>query len=323
MTATNPLWAEETGLHAPGTQKKGGNREGAGNTAVTVLKMMMTRPWTSTYMALGFPLLTGLILLCAGLVTLLVTDYGATNLINFYRFHSIHSVLVPCVFGAVMFMSFRQSARLITGMGVSQWSFFNGLVLTSVYNAALATCIYTVFALVENLTFGYGVGWHVIGTGIKESSMVFPDQYSLTSTIIDYVNFAEYKFLTLLAAQIFAIFLSALSLRFSIFASVLGLVLLPIYFIVVLRTPLAAMRKDLGLWYLLQPYWVDENGERHFYSADYDHLVGGYYEPDGTEVVQVVESTLDLGSHFLNVYGISALLALLLAALVWRGTSLR
>lgn len=323
MTATNPVWAEETGLHAPGAEKKRRYRENRGNTAVTVLRMMKARPWATTYMALGFPLLLGFVLLSIGLMTLLVTDYGTTNLVNFYRFNSIHSVLTPCVFATVMFISFRQSARFITGMGVTRWSFFNGSVLTSLYNAALATCVYTVFALLENLTFGYGVGWHVLGAGIKESSMVFPDQYSLTSTIIDYINFAEYKFLTLLAAQIFAIFLAALSLRFSILASALGLILLPAYFAVVLRTPLSIMRRDLGLWYLIQPYWVDENGGRHFYDAGYDYLVGGYYEPDGTQVIQVVESTFDLGLHFLNVYGIATLLAFFLAALVWRRTSLR
>lgn len=323
MTATNPVWAEETGLHAPGAEKRWRNRENKGNTATVVLKMMKARPWATTYMALGFPLLLGCVLLCAGLVTLLVTDYGTTNLVNFYRFNSIHAFLTPCIFAMVMFISFRQSAKLIMGMGVSRWTIFSGSVLTSAYNAALATCVYTAFAVFENLTFGYGVGWHVIGVGVNETSMAFPELYSLSSAVIDYIDFAEYKFLTLLAAQIFAIFLAALSIRFSLFASTLGLLLLPTYYLVVLQTPLSSIRKDLGIWYLLRPYWLDESGQRHFYSAGYNHLVNSYYESDGTLVHQAVEPSFNFGLYLLQTHGTTVLLVLFVAVLVWRRTSLR
>lgn len=330
MTATNNAWAEDTGLHpvVPADQRKSHRPQKKQKTerpasASTVLAMMRTRPWTSTYMALGLPLIVGFVLMAAGLITLAVTDFGAQNLVNFYRFNSVHAAVVPFIFGAVMFVNIRRNAQLMMGMGVSRWSFFKGSLLTAAYISALATLVYLVFAMVENLSFGYGVGWHVVGTGIKETSMVFPDQYSLLSTFIDYFEFSQKKFLFLFAAQGFGVLLGIVALRFSPLTSMFAFLLLPAYLLVVQGKTFINIRKDLGLWYLLQPYWVDENGGRHFYASGYDYLIGGYYMADGTEVSAPVESSFHIVLYHLQVYGLPALVVCLLAALVWRRTSLR
>lgn len=324
MTADNS-WAEDTGLHpvVPAATKKETMKPTGKKGAVTVFKMLRVNPWSGTYLAVGLPLLVGLMLLLAGSVTLAVTDYGAQNLINFYRFNSIHSVLVPLGFALAMGVSVYRGTCLVLGMGVSRWSYLGGVLLMAAYISGLAALVYCAFALLENLTFGYGVGWHVMGAGVKESSMVFPEQYSLRSTAIDYLEFTEHKFLLFLTLQVFAVLIALVALRFSLLSGALTSLLLPLYLVLVQRYTLTSTRRDLGLWYLLQPYWLDDQGQRHFYDSGYDYLVGGYYLPDGTEVVEVVESTFDIVLYRLQDFGPAILVLLILVALTWRRTSLR
>ncbi|MFW0118783.1 hypothetical protein ACN08Y_02505 [Rothia sp. P5764] len=317
MTATNPVWAEETGLHAPGAEKKRRARSARIQGSWAVFHMLRNQKTMATLLPLLLPIgIAALIMLLVGINSLLTgMSFGAHG--GFINANSLHTTIVPVVLGVSSLLGFYSHAQLVLNMGRTRWSYLGGFTLLSLFRASLATLIYALTSVIELVTHGYGRGWQVFNPELDPWPFAFWQSYSTPGRFYALGSYLATWLAVLIAVQVAGIAVAALYLRWGKVTGSVALILTVIGALAISRNLFGGHLWDMGISTLWEQF---ESNYSSFNGWEVAEASGGFLD-EHTNIVNVPELASIIG-HYGLLLGAAAV-SYLVATMTWARTSLR
>lgn len=224
-----------------------------GGRSRTVAKMLLVNRRSTIFLAVFLPLLVGMILALAGVITSLVGHYPLESLGAFYFQNSIHPVVTGIAYISVSFILFSRTAPSILSMGFMRKDLWRGFTCMAILLAFITTAIYVAFSLIEFATLGYSVGWPVISSG---SPLMTLRRLAPSYLIFMMLLYATIWFIFILVAQLVG---AILSLAYHRLGMPVGLLLgiLSLGFLLFLMGQMGPIHPDFGMNLLFTPYHYD------------------------------------------------------------------
>ncbi|MFW0179959.1 hypothetical protein [Rothia sp. P5766] len=317
MTATNPVWAEETGLHAPGAEKKRRARSARIQGSWTVFHMLRNQKTMATLLPLLLPIgIAALIMLLVSINSLLTgMSFGAHG--GFINANSLHTTIVPVVLGVSSLLGFYSHAQLVLNMGRTRWSYLGGFTLLSFYRATLATLVYALTSVIELVTHGYGKGWQVFNPELDPWPFAFWQSYSTPGRFYALGSYLATWLAVLIAVQVAGIAVAALYLRWGKVTGSVALVLAVLGALAISRSLFGEHQWDMGISVLWEQF---DNDYSDFSIWDVAKESGGFSDE---HIGNIIVPALGLiAYHYGSLLGAAAV-SYLVATMTWARTSLR
>lgn len=317
MTATNPAWAEETGLHAPGAEKKRRAHSARIRGSWTIFRMLLSQRMMATLLPLLLPLgVAALTLLLIGISSVLIgMPFGAYG--GFISANSLQTTIVPVALGVSALLGFYSHAQLVLNMGRTRWSYLGGFTLLSIYRATLATLVYALTSAIELVTHGYGRNWQVFNPELNPLPFAFNHSYSTSGRIYALGDYLATWFAVLIAVQVAGIAVAALYLRWGKITGSVALILVVLGALAISRTLFGEHHWDMGISVLWEQFGPDYSS---FNSWEFAEASGGFLD-EHTGFINV--PALSLIAHHYGLLLGAAAVSYLVATATWARASLR